>query len=144
VGDDRTGEPRQAKRLTVQQAAAHLGISEGAVRNRIKRRTLRAEREAGRVYVLLAGTANRDEPNDEPQLVAVLREQLAAERQAHAEARRIIAGLVERIPAIEAPQEAADAPETVEEPPDRAESRPATGGTQEGARRPWWRRVFGS
>jgi hypothetical protein len=31
--------------------------------------------------------------------------QLEAERQAHAEARRIIAGLVERIPAIEAPQE---------------------------------------
>lgn len=30
-----------------------------------------------------------------------LREQLEAERQTHAEARRIIAGLVERIPALE-------------------------------------------
>jgi hypothetical protein len=39
-------------------------------------------------------------------LVAVLREQLAAERQAHAEARRILAGLVERIPQLEAPREA--------------------------------------
>jgi hypothetical protein len=142
VGEDHTGEPRQAKRLTVQQAAAHLGISEGAVRNRIKRDTLRAEREAGRVYVLLSGPANRDESNDESQLVAVLREQLAAERQAHAEARRIIAGLVERIPAIEAPQEAADAAETVEDSPER-EPRSATGGTQEGARSPFWRRVFG-
>jgi len=111
VGEDRTGPYTQ--RLTVAQAADQLGISEGAVRNRIKRGTLAAEREAGRVYILLAGPAQSDKPRDESELVAVLREQLAAERQAHAEARRIIAGLVERIPAIEAPQEVrrgADAP----------------------------------
>jgi hypothetical protein len=144
VGEGRTDESRQANRITVQQAAAHLGISEGAIRNRIKRGTLRVEREAGRVYVLLAGAASRDESTDESQLVAVLREQLAAERQAHAAARRIIAGLVERIPAIEAPQEASEAAETVEEPPERSESHSATGGAREGARRPWWRRVFGS
>jgi hypothetical protein len=34
-------------------------------------------------------------------------------------------------------------PETVEEAPERAEPRPATGGAREGAQRPWWRRVFG-
>jgi hypothetical protein len=33
-------------------------------------------------------------------------------------------------------------PQTVEEVPDRAEPRSATGGAQEGAQRPWWRRVF--
>ena len=126
MGEGRTDKPRRTNRLTVQQAAAHLGISEGAVRNRIKRGTLRVEREAGRVYVLLAGAANRGESNDEPQLVAVLREQLAAERQAHAEARRIIAGLVERIPAIEAPQEAPEDAETVEEATDEAEPHSAT------------------
>jgi hypothetical protein len=113
------------------------------VRNRIKRGTLQAEREAGRVYVLLAGATNRDKPPDESELVAVLREQLAAERQAHAEARRIIAGLVERIPAIEAPQEASEAAETVEEEPERPEPRPATVESQESVQRPWWRRVFG-
>jgi hypothetical protein len=48
-----------------------------------------------------------------------LREQLEAERQAHAEARRIIAGLVERIPAIEAPPEERESPQTVEEEPER-------------------------
>jgi hypothetical protein len=49
--------------------------------------------------------------------IAYLREQLEAERQAHAEARRIIAGLVERMPPqLETPHEAADASETVEEP----------------------------
>jgi hypothetical protein len=45
---------------------------------------------------------------------------------------------------LEAPQETTEAPETVEEEPERAEPRPATGGAQEeGAQRPWWRRVFG-
>ena len=69
-----------------------------------------------------------------------LRDQLQAERQGHAEARRIIAGLVERIPAIEAPQEAS---ETVEEVPERSEPRPDTPGDQESVRRPWFRRLFG-
>jgi flagellar motility protein MotE (MotC chaperone) len=78
------------------------------------------------------------------ELIATLREQLQVERQAHAEARRIIAGLVERIPAIEAPQEPTEAAETVEEEPERAEPNSATGGAQGGVqRRPWWRRVFG-
>jgi hypothetical protein len=36
-----------------------------------------------------------------------------------------------------------EAYETVEEASDRAEPRPAAGGAQEGARRPWWRRVLG-
>jgi hypothetical protein len=144
VGEGRTDEPRRTNRLTVQQAAAHLGISEGAVRNRIKRGTLGAEREAGRVYVRLSGSANRDESNDESQLVAVLREQLAAERQAHAEARRLLMAALERIPPqLEAPQETPEDAETVEEAPERAEPRPATGGAQEGARRPWWRRIIG-
>jgi hypothetical protein len=138
VGEDRTGPYTQ--RLTVAQAAGQLGISEGAVRNRIKRRTLRAEREAGRVYVLLAATTNRDKPAEESELVAVLREQLAAERQAHAEARRIIAGLVERIPAIEAPSEARESPETPSDAGPNTEASPETSGERRG----FWSRLFGS
>jgi hypothetical protein len=68
---------------------------------------------------------------------------LGAMRQAHAEARRIIAGLVERIPAIEAPQEVPEASEAAEEQQGRGEPHSATGGAQEGVQRPWWRRVFG-
>ena len=75
--------------------------------------------------------------------VEYLRGQLDQERQAHTEARRIIGGLVERIPAIEAPSDARDAAETVERGPEGAEPRSDTPGRQEGARRPWWRRVFG-
>ena len=44
---------------------------------------------------------------------------------------------------LEALREAPEAPETVEEAPGRAEPRSATGGAQESARRPWWRRVLG-
>jgi len=50
---------------------------------------------------------------------------------------------VERIPAIEAPQDAPEALETVEEEPERAEPRTTTVESQESVQRPWWRRVFG-
>jgi len=136
----------------VPQAAATLGITESAVRGRLKRGTLRSYREAGKVYVLLdalkpgaSSSAHRDEPvgppTDQSELVAVLREQLAAERQAHAEARRIIAGLVERIPpAIEA----RESPVAAEEASEGAEPHSEAPGAQEGTqRRSWWRRMFG-
>jgi flagellar motility protein MotE (MotC chaperone) len=143
----------------VAEAADALGVTVDAIRSRVKRDTIDHERKGGRVYVLLGADESRpghDQSTDQvtdkgaresedrtAELIATLREQLQAERQAHAEARRIIAGLVERIPAIEAPQEASEASETVEEEPQRAESHPATGGAQEGVKRPWWRRVFG-
>jgi hypothetical protein len=147
-------------RYTVDQAADILGISTGAVRSRLSRGTLRSVKESGTVYVLLPAGMPRDAtdtqddmpPSDSEALTSELRDrlryveaQLEAERQAHSEARRIIAGLVERIPAIEAPQEASEASETVEEESERAAEQPhsATGGAQEGTQRPWWRRVFG-
>jgi hypothetical protein len=132
-----------------------------AIRKRVQRGTIPHEKDAaGRVWILLDTgrprqdtiqdtTGQRQDGESGPLIsemrgrIEDLREQLEAERQAHAEARRIIAGLVERIPAIEAPSEAPESPETVEEEPERAEPRPAAGGAQEGERRPWWRRVFG-
>jgi len=72
-------------------------------------------------------------------------EQLEAERQAHAEARRLLMAALERIPPqLEAPQETRESPETVEEEPERAEPRSGAAGSQEGAQRPWWRRWFGT
>ena len=149
-------------RHTVAEAADMLGISTGAVRNRLSRGTLPSTKESGTVYVLLSADMSRDAerdagdtpggmpPSDSDVLTSELRDrlryvegQLEAERQAHAEARRIIAGLVERIPAIEAPRDEPEAPETVEEEPERAEPRSAAGEAQEGVQRPWWRRIFG-
>ncbi len=151
MGEDRRGESQASRRLTVQAAAVELGITEAAVRNRIKRGTLRAEREGGRVYVVLAGAANRgepsdqsdeprDEPSDQSELIAVLREQLAAEREANRENRRIIAVLASRVPQLEAPREAHNRPERGlgegggGEVPQQTES---------GVSRPWRRRWLG-
>src|SRR5215218_8170072 len=66
VGESRlTGDESSSnRRLTVPQAAQALGITEGAVRGRLKRRTLRSHREAGTVYVVLESSpsaVHRDE-----------------------------------------------------------------------------------
>jgi hypothetical protein len=126
-------------RLTLRQAAAALGVSESAIRKRVARGTLRSDiGPDGRRYVYLDTVADilTDEgadaaPHERNALISelrshndTLREQLEAERQAHAEARRIIAGLVERIPAIAAPQEPSEVAEADEEDPERSEPRP--------------------
>jgi excisionase family DNA binding protein len=133
-------------RVTVQEAARLLGISEGAVRARIHRGTLETERDSGTVYVRLNTDDTTNERTEQSELVQTLREynaslerQLNAEREASAELRRIVAGLVQRIPELEAPSEPRETPETATE----GEAEPRPGGVQEGAQRPWWRRVFG-
>jgi excisionase family DNA binding protein len=151
VGESRTDRPgSNQRRVTVAEAAVLLGISEGAVRMRVKRGTLPSTREGGRLYVLLNidPTTEPERPHDgthdrTSELIDTLREQLEAERQAHAEARRLLAAALERIPAIEAPSEDRESPETLEEEPGRAEPRPTTVGSRESVQRPWWRRWFG-
>src|SRR5919112_6324193 len=79
--DRLTGDESSSnRRLTVPQAAQALGITEGAVRGRLKRGTLRSHREGGTVYVVLEGSpsaVHRDEsvdsPTDQPELVEELR-----------------------------------------------------------------------
>jgi hypothetical protein len=87
-------------------------------------------------------------PSDSDVLTSELRDrlryvegQLEAERQAHAEARRLLMAALERIPPqLEAPR---GSPETGEDASEGAEPRPGTSEAQEGARRAWWRRMFG-
>ena len=133
-----------------------LGITTGVVRNRLSRGTLRSTKEDRTVYVLLPADMSRDAerdtgdmprgmPHPEPDaLTSELRDrlryvegQLEAERQAHAEARRIIAGLVERIPALEPPE----SPETDAAPHPGTQAPPEPQPAAE--TRPWWRRWFG-
>src|SRR5215211_7645906 len=102
--------------MLVGDAAVALGISEGAVRMRVKRGTLPSTREGGRLYILLehVPTADPGQPHNRTnELISTLREQLEAERQAHAEARRLLMAALERIP----PQlEARESPEPRESP----------------------------
>ena len=125
-----------------------------AIRKRVQRGTIAHEKDSdGRVWILLDTdqdpTGHRPDTGQPPsdssalisakdETIATLRDQLEAERQAHGEARRIIAGLVERIPpAIEAPArvptDARESPETVEEDSEGAES---PGPLRERPRRP--------
>jgi hypothetical protein len=123
------------ERLTLRQAAARLGVSESAVRKRLERGTLRSDKGPdGRRYVYLetgADTvadegANTSATGERDALISeirahndTLREQLEAERQGHAEARRLLAAALERIPSqLEAPQEASEDAATVEEAQD--------------------------
>ena len=144
-----------SRRLTVQEAAEVLGTSVDAVRMRVRRGSLQSEKDPdGRVYVWVDEDSSETKPglDGEPSMlisakdetIYILTQQLEAERQAHAEARRLLAAALERIPAVEAPPDEPESPETVEEAPERAEPHPDAPGAQEGVQRPWWRRVFGN
>jgi hypothetical protein len=128
---------------------------------RVKRGTLPADKEGGRLYVLLdiePTTDRTDELIEElKDRVHRLEYQLDQEREARTEERRrqdtVIAQLsraneeqARTIRQLEAPAESLPAeresPQTVEEEPDRAEPRSATVEAQEGVQRPWWRRMF--
>ncbi len=159
---DQDPNERPTNRLIVADAARLLGLSAEAVRRRIKRGTLASEKVDGTVYVILDADptqSNADPTNNqttEPttektamvevlsEHVAYLREQLDQEREANRENRRIIAGLVQRVPEIEAtpgPRDASEpgpdlSPGLVEDPQgDNA-------GPEAGVSRPWWRRKF--
>jgi hypothetical protein len=156
VGEDRTDQPGPTnQRVTVPEAAELLGITAEAVRMRIKRGTLRSERQAGRVFVLLGQGQPTEQPTDRPDepnalisqmqgRIDSLERQLEEAAERDRENRRIIVALTSRIPAIEAPAEAPEAAEMVDEQQVRGQPHSAAGGAQDTERRPWWRRMFGS
>jgi excisionase family DNA binding protein len=160
---DQLHDSREGEGTTVAEAARLLGITEGAVRKRVERGKLAAKRTTdGRLVVYLDATTTnttRDTTHDRPRQsrgdrytrsledqVEYLRRQLARRDEELREHRRLLAGLIERVPELEAaaPQEPSEAPQTVEEEPESAETRSDAAGAQEGAQRPWWRRIFGS
>ena len=141
-----TDEPISNPRFTVKEAARLLNTSEAAIRQRIQRETISYEKdeETGRVYIILDGSEYWLEGVDteaklsgERELIDTLQEQLRLEREASAELRRIIAGLTQRIPAIDAGDEreshlsASEEAGEGEVPPEQEKSVS------------WWRRLFG-
>ena len=146
--------------VDVGEAARELGISTDAVRKRVARGSLKSDRPNGSVLVCLddgrteAGREAQGEGNEAlvevlQEQVAYLREQLDIRTEELREHRRLLAGLIERVPELEGPREPGGATEaresskTVEEEPERAEPLSDRVEAQEGVRRPWWRRVFG-
>ena len=163
------GEGRQSgQKVTVDEAARHLGLTVDAIRKRVQRGQIAHEKdEAGRVRIILdsdetlqdespdnTGPASGELVEELRDRVSYLERMLEEERGARTEERRrhdtLMAQLMQRIPEIEAPASPPrESSETVEEAPEGAEPRsgpegPHVGvqGTQGEARRPWWRGVF--
>ncbi len=149
----------EGEKATIQEAARVLGISEGAVRKRVDRGTLQSEKgEDGRVYVRLPDWVDKPNSNVEVQAyealvddlrgqVEYLREELRTERQRYAEEsrenRRIIAGLVQRVPELEAPREPSEIPPSAGEGHTPTEVQEDAQSDAEGRERGFWRRLFG-
>jgi excisionase family DNA binding protein len=148
------GKTRPHESMSVSEAADFLGLTEDAVRKRIHRGKISYERDhEGRYLVYptqedIRHTADTNYVQSESSaLISEMRAQLerledqlekADERDR--ENRRLLAAALERIPPqLEAPSEPRESPETATE----GEAEPRPGGGQEGAQRPWWRRVFG-
>ena len=172
--DNHTTDKHIPRRVSVPEAALLLGISEDAVRSRLRRRTRSKENAAdGTVYVILNGAVGADRPptsadqpmtdaaTDQPEVLGMLelmrdqvehlRDQLAQEREANRENRRIIAALVGRVPELEAKAPVEPSPAPPDQP--QAASKDADMGqgpatepfATEGDTEPrasWWRRLF--
>jgi excisionase family DNA binding protein len=170
VGEGRTDAHsvgRGTDRLTIAEAATLLGVHKNTVRNRIKNGSYRAEivqTERGPTYLieresLLTNLATNTLSSASQEVVSPqamefvqellrpfvselgeVREELGTER-----ARRQMAE--ERAAALEAELEAfrgtTEAPEPSRGGSEDTEPRSGTEGPQEGAQRPWWRRIFG-
>jgi|SRR5829696_5467904 len=134
-------------RLTVAEAAERLGVTQDAVRQRVRRNTIEHERtEDGRVYVYL--TEDDGEPDAVPYAVqeALVEELRDRVRYLEEESRRkdhLLAAALERIPpAIEAPLEPRESPVS---PSEEQEKRTGSAEPEMATERPsWWRRWFGA
>ena len=162
-----TTRHRLGQRYSIPDAAKALGLTEEAVRQRVKRGTLDSIKVGGSLFVLLDTDVSLDQSSDRDQPVVEvpgdtsndtsvdmsrlvealedevghLRRQLDQANERDRENRRIIAGLVQRVPELETPPEARNLPETGTEGAGKGRVRPVS---QESAQRQsWWRRFFG-
>ena len=143
----------ERERVTVQEAARRLGITESAVRKRVQRGVLGHDKEAdGRLYVYLdTQDTERDQVRDSSydMLVRRLENENEFLRRELERKDTILLNMTEAMkglnpPAREEPlEEERESPEAVEEEPERAEPRPDRVEAQEGSQRPWWRRIWG-
>lgn len=157
----KTDQPTD-RRVTVAEAATLLGLSEEAVRSRLKRGTLRKEKARdGTVLVVLGAEGSSldygrptygadrptcgqpTDPSTQIELVealrdqaSFLRQQLEQEREANRENRRIIAGLVQRVPELQVTPESRESLEKIPEGATEGDTPP------EPTKRSWLYRFF--
>ncbi len=145
-------------RVTVPEAAKQLNITEGAIRQRIHRGTLRSDKDNdGRVYVYvtpedmenITGVTAEDYSNNTPlydelkDRIRFLEAELADRKEESRRKDTIIAQMnqtlhttISRIPELEAPPEAAEQPVT-------ASNQESSGVVPpEPENRSWWQKLF--
>lgn len=142
------GAQRGVHRATLAEAAELLGISKGAVRQRVRRGTLRSDKgEDGRVYVYVDPSVDdvrRHAMQGEGVLVEELRDrirylerQVEEERNARFRADELLARLMERVQLEAPPPDERESPQTVEAETGDTGQQAATSGPQEST----WRRL---
>jgi excisionase family DNA binding protein len=144
------------ERLTVSDAAKLLNVTPEAVRQRIRRGTIEHERtQDGRYYVFLSPKEDVEDhvengTNPDQQLrsdyIETLKRELEARNQELSEMRRLVAGALERIPAIEAPAEtSSEAPRSPSiDLQDDTSIRTSAEQEKPSESRSWWRWFFGT
>jgi hypothetical protein len=136
----------ERERVTVQEAAQRLGITESAVRKRVQRGLVDHDKGPdGRVYIYvdtLGDVRDTLPDNSYPLIVERLENEVEFLRRELERRDRLLAAALERIPPqLEAPRETpTEAPGARVTP---SEPAPNTEPPPEAERGPWWRRVFG-
>jgi seryl-tRNA synthetase len=159
---------KSEQRYSIPEAAKLLGLTEEAVRQRVKRGTLDSTKVDGSLFVLLDAeryadrSSDRSKPVDDTlgdrsgdtsrlvdtleAEVAHLRRQLEQANERDSENRRIIAMLTSRIPELPAPEsppEPSESPRTATESPGSSTGPQDQTEPQTERRRSWWERLFG-
>jgi hypothetical protein len=138
----------QVRQVTLREAGKILGISDNAARKRYERGSLEGESgEDGRIYVWVDDVHPTYTPDSRlierlESEVEYLREQLESEKEAHREARRIIGGLVQRMPEIEATSSVPEYSKEGGEMPSEGNTQ-TTPDVQETKKRSFWQKMFG-
>jgi len=133
VGEDRSGHP-STERVSVPQAADHLGTTVDAIRKRVQRGTIPYEKDAtGRVWVLLdTGRPRQDatehrqdtdrSQSDSTALISRLEDEVRFLREELARKDVILLRMAESIPQLEAPRESPVSPGPSDMPTDATDA----------------------
>ena len=141
----------ERERNTVQEAARQLGITESAVRKRAQRGQLRSEKategKKERLYIFLGPDEDKFPEKFRDRYIRSLEQRVNTLEDEVYRQQAILLNMTEAMKALSPPPQATppderESPETVEEGREGAEPHSATGAAQDGAQRPWWRKLI--